>query len=350
MNDCQTFHSPGGWRSWWAQNLFVTGASATGDESIEAMPRLVLVGVQAIGKIRSTFFSCETIEITWNRWLDTLDPRLGSEVLVATKWNDWSWSLHRFWSRWTSLTWRWRKPSNFARQWKFWNRWLSSSAIMLKYLESSFPNRGTHSSRSWCKGTVPKGRRHEKATSIESHPSKVVRFLCILCVCGRSLMIRWTKLTRWSSAPCLHLIPGAYMIILMSERFWQHARDSSLHNCKQIMTCALSVSNEGTRLGFNLWRTCWRFRNAQPQRFQFKALIQNVPRGLRKLEESGPTSNHSGSSAEAWTFECWIVCWWAACLLRAYCRYDPKGLSRGGSDLVCTSVSLSVVFWRSLSQ
>ena len=199
---------------------------ATGDESIEAMPRLVLVGVQAIGKIRSTFFSCETIEITWNRWLDTLDPRLGSEVLVATKWNDWRWSLHRFWSRWTSLTWRWRKPSNFARQWKFWNRWLSSSAIILKYLESSFPNRGTHSSRSWCKGTVPKGRRHEKATSIESHPSKVVRFLCILCVCGRSLMIRWTKLTRWSSAPCLHLIPGAYMIILMCERFWQHARDS----------------------------------------------------------------------------------------------------------------------------
>ena len=30
MTDCQTFHSPGGWRSWWAQNLFVTGASGHG--------------------------------------------------------------------------------------------------------------------------------------------------------------------------------------------------------------------------------------------------------------------------------------------------------------------------------
>jgi hypothetical protein len=122
---------------------------------------------------------------------------------------------------------------------------------MLKYLESSFPNRGTHSSRSWCKGTVPKGRRHEKATSIESHPSKVVRFLCILCVCGRSLMIRWTKLTRWSSAPCLHLIPGAYMIILMCERFWQHARDSFISS--QLQTnhdVCFECFQRGNTIGF----------------------------------------------------------------------------------------------------
>ena len=84
------------------------------------------------------------------------------------------------------------------------------------------------------------------------------------------------------------------MIILMCERFWQHARDSfissQLHTNHDVcFECFQRGEHDWVSISEGLAED-FGMRNRKGSSLKLSS---------KKLEESGPTSNHSGSSAEA---------------------------------------------------